>query len=638
MLNILRREKVFRKNRTKSVARRHLRLELLEPRWTLSAHSLTHALAAARPSVAAAASALPKLVTGTAADLSVLGAYVAGESTLMYVWSVSTLPGGAAAPSFTVNDSNAAKHTTVTFAAAGTYGLSVLILAPDEQSTTSTLKLTVSQALTQIMVNPGIVSVSDGATEQFAALGFDQFGKPLAAAPKFKWTASEGTISAGGLFTAPPGNGVVTVMATAGSLHSTANVTVANFLGLTDSALAALTQNLFTRDGSVTRADMIQILVKVDQAGRVVSGADFNDLKTILNDAAVLNMPGYVQVLAGDIVNGNTANADYQGQPLGELAAGSPSTTLYKLTAKWFYGADHPVASGYTYRAIAGSLFGSGLSFGPSYTDLFQGGLGDCYFLSTLGSIAERAPDAIENMFIANGDNTWTVRFYVGGTADYVTVDNMLPVDSSGRLVYANYSPGPGYGGNKLWVPLAEKAYAQWNETGNEGRDGQNNYAGIAGGWMDVVYAQTLGYAATDYYYQPADEQTLISALAANQSVTTGTNSNGGDGLYGEHAYVVLSYNSGAQTFMLYNPWGSNQPGPLTWNQLVADCDVFTIADPTGTVPISAPRVGTGGQAAHVAQGGPSHAAGLASWLDGGNLAAAHKLSLAAIDQLFAAT
>ena len=34
-------------------------------------------------------------------------------------------------------------------------------------------------------------------------------------------------------------------------------------------------------------------------------------------------MPGYVQVLASDVVNGNAANATYQGQPLGNLAVGS---------------------------------------------------------------------------------------------------------------------------------------------------------------------------------------------------------------------------------------------------------------------------------------------------------------------------
>ncbi len=44
----------------------------------------------------------------------------------------------------------------------------------------------------------------------------------------------------------------------------------------------------------------------------------------------------------------------------------------------------------------------------------FQGELGDCYFISSLGTIANEDPAAIEDMFINNGDGTYTVRFYTG--------------------------------------------------------------------------------------------------------------------------------------------------------------------------------------------------------------------------------
>ena len=44
-----------------------------------------------------------------------------------------------------------------------------------------------------------------------------------------------------------------------------------------------------------------------------MTATDFTDLKTIITDAAQYNMPSYVQVLASDVVNGNTANAHYQG-------------------------------------------------------------------------------------------------------------------------------------------------------------------------------------------------------------------------------------------------------------------------------------------------------------------------------------
>ena len=66
--------------------------------------------------VATPASAAPSPVTGTTAVLSVLGADgLSGEASLTYSWAATALPSGAAAPTFSVNGSNAAKNTTATF-------------------------------------------------------------------------------------------------------------------------------------------------------------------------------------------------------------------------------------------------------------------------------------------------------------------------------------------------------------------------------------------------------------------------------------------------------------------------------------------------------------------------------------------
>jgi len=304
-----------------------------------------------------------------------------------------------------------------------------------------------------------------------------------------------------------------------------------------------------------------------------------------------------VQVLAGDVVNGNTANAHFQGQVLGNLAAGSSSSQLNKLVDKWFLGADHPAAyytDGYglyhqcQYLSAAGSLFVNG----PAYTDMHQGALGDCYLISSLGSLAQSSPAVIQNMIVDNGDNTWTVRFYASGTPDYVTVDRMLPTEY-GNLVFANYGASPSNTGNELWIPLVEKAYAEWNETGKEGRDNTNSYPSIAGGLSGNVYAQVLGRSAQNYTFPgftgvgftPGTKQAMIDALGSNKAVTIGTYQDG-NGLYGHHAYMVVGYTMATDTFQLYNPWGTDHPGPLTWTQLSADCAWFSVADTSGTVPI----------------------------------------------------
>ena len=73
------------------------------------------------PTVATPASATPNPVTGTTTGLSVLGADIAtGEGSLTYSWAATRVPNGAAAPTFSVNGSNAAQNTTATFSAAGT--------------------------------------------------------------------------------------------------------------------------------------------------------------------------------------------------------------------------------------------------------------------------------------------------------------------------------------------------------------------------------------------------------------------------------------------------------------------------------------------------------------------------------------
>jgi hypothetical protein len=249
----------------------------------------------------------------------------------------------------------------------------------------------------------------------------------------------------------------------------------------------------------------------------------------------------------------------------------------------------------------SGSLFNGT----PSHRNEFQGELGDCYFISSLGSIADASPAAVENMFVYNGDNTWTVRFYYNGVADYVTVNNELPVNSAGQLIFADMGNMASSAGNTLWIPLAEKAYAQWNQTGKEGRDGQNLYTSIQGGWMADVDAQVLGHSANSYDLSTSSDQAaLTSAMTNHLAVTIGTDGSSASddslayGLYGSHAYAIIGYNATAGTYTLYNPWGFDQPNSaITWSQLQGTCEGFVVASVAGSVPISQVAVGALGAA-----------------------------------------
>jgi hypothetical protein len=359
----------------------------------------------------------------------------------------------------------------------------------------------------------------------------------------------------------------------------------ANFLGLSDPALASYVRSLF-RDGSINRTDMISILNRVQtESDGVVTAANLSDLRIIVGRATYLKMPGHVSTLAGDIVNGSVANAHYQGVTLGNLVAGDSNAKLQTLTNKWFYGTDVPEAETYTYSATSGTIWGA---TGPLYTDQKQGALGDCYLISALGSLAYSSKAAIKNMFIVNGDGTWTVRFYYNGKADYVTVNNLLPVSGS-TLVYDGYGSSVSDTSNRLWLPLAEKAYAQWNETGRTARGtATNSYAAIDGGWTGDVYRQTMNKVSvySMSMLASAAQTTLQYSLKSHRAITVGTPSalDPATGLVGGHAYTVLSYNTSTRLYTLYNPWGHSQPNALTWAQLRANTDGLSATAPNAAL------------------------------------------------------
>ncbi len=189
------------------------------------------------PTVATAAAAAPSTVTGKTTSLSVLGADVAGESTLTYTWSVLSAPTGAPAVTFSANGTNTSKNTVATFAQAGTYILQATIQYPGGFSATSTVTVGVNQTLTGIAVSPGPVSINENTPQQFTALATDQFGNPMTAT--VNWTANGGQINSAGLYTSPATPNNYTVIATNGSVNGSATVTVLNAAAVLSAAATA---------------------------------------------------------------------------------------------------------------------------------------------------------------------------------------------------------------------------------------------------------------------------------------------------------------------------------------------------------------------------------------------------------------
>jgi len=331
-------------------------------------------------------------------------------------------------------------------------------------------------------------------------------------------------------------------------------------------------------DGKLDRNDMITLFRNAKDGG-VIDSTELNDLRFLVSDKSYIAMDEPVRVLSSKVVNSNEANLQYQGRTLGNLFAGSSDTHLEKLVNKWFLGGDRPTAAN-TYRYSNGTLFQNGVS----YQDIKQGQASNCYFLGGLAATALRSPGLIQDMFIDNGDNTYTVRFFNQGVADYVTVDRYLPVDAAGRLTYASKGGLYNHTSTELWVALAEKAYAQvnssgWTERWNNERS--NSYQSINNGWFGDAIRDITAKGSS--LRNSLNFDALVKAFDAGKmiGVTSKASSQIASTVVYNHVYVLTGYNSSTQKFTLFNPWGmsggyesgSAKPGMLnmSWNEITAN-------------------------------------------------------------------
>ncbi len=329
---------------------------------------------------------------------------------------------------------------------------------------------------------------------------------------------------------------------------------------LDDFYLTHLTR-AFSADGSLSRSDMMTLMREAGDNGSV-DATELADLRRIQSSMSGW-MPEAVSNLANKVINSDVANSR---SGIGNLFAGSSTAQLESLVGKWFMGSDRPDAAG-IYRYAQGSLFQSGATL----SDVAQGGVGDCYFIASLGAAAQDKPWVINSMFTDNNDGTFTVRFFKpDGSRDYVTVDRYLPTNAWGDAVYAGWNGGANTeANNELWVSLAEKAYSQLNESGWIGQDNTNSYAGIDGGWMAPVMNQISGLSTASQSINSMSKMDLVNLVNSNRMLTAGFVSGGGHGVYDSHAYTISSYNAATGLFHLNNPWGTSH-ADVTWDQLLS--------------------------------------------------------------------
>ncbi len=383
-------------------------------------------------------------------------------------------------------------------------------------------------------------------------------------------------------------------------------------------------------NGQVTYSGLQTLLTDVastlSSSNTTLSAAQFSDLAKIANNLNNgVTTSAYLTGIMDSLVLGSRANATWTGggasaTSLGNLAVGSSATKLSELIGTWFLGTNLPnsqvIENGsrfsVSYSNVSGPLFGAG---GPSMNDINQGQLGDCYLLAGLAEVAYQNPTAITSMITDNGNNTYGVRFFINGAANYVTVNASF---ANGQCIFNS--------GTNIWASLVEKAYAQlqtsgavtgntaanygnaWSTIGNGGNPAYTleeitgaptitQFQSTGSAWTNVTYSSSLSStAAPGGASLAAVQSALIADLAAGDDVVLSSFTNAKDSLgrttlVANHAMSIYGYDAATQMFEIRNPWGTaaRQSWDTTFevslSTLLAARDAITIANvgPTAT-------------------------------------------------------
>lgn len=97
------------------------------------------------------------------------------------------------------------------------------------------------------------------------------------------------------------------------------------------------------------------------------------------------------------------------------------------------------------------------------FTEANQGGLGNCYFISSIATVSEW-PNYITDMFVSgtsqNGSGIYGIKFFIRGKPWVVSIDDKLAFKNIYNTYYLR-GVNIGEDSNSMWAPILEKAWAK---------------------------------------------------------------------------------------------------------------------------------------------------------------------------------
>lgn len=197
---------------------------------------------------------------------------------------------------------------------------------------------------------------------------------------------------------------------------------------------------------------------------------------------------------------------------------------------------------------------------GYSPSDVLQGALGDCYFLSALSVIGD---EKVQSLFVSKEEEDFEigavlVKFKINNEDFYVIIDTLFPLNSEGNWAFACSEEK-----NEIWPMILEKAYAKLYGSYDAIIGGRVHYAlsDLTGGFPEELKTEKY-IQNSQFFFEKLKGFTNNGYLLGCSSLaqTEGESKVSKSGIVQGHAYAILdllSLQDGERLIKLRNPHGS---------------------------------------------------------------------------------